>query len=76
LNVGDIILIVPAANMDHSAGFPEVLQKPIPAKVIQINEKRGWYRVEYQLGNRPGCIGHETFRLYGGYHENDSDTQP
>lgn len=60
VKIGDVVEIIPAANFDHSAGFGEILRDPIPATVIQVNEEKRWYRVEYQL---PGCIGHETFKF-------------
>ena len=59
--IGDTVRIIPAANFDHSAGFGEILREPIPAKVIQIQEKHRWYRVRYEI--RPGCIGWECFKF-------------
>ena len=60
VKIGDTVQIIPCANTDHSAGFAGILLDPIEATVIQVNEEKRWYRVEYQL---PGCIGHETFKF-------------
>lgn len=58
--VGDKVKIIPAANTDHSAGFAEVLLDPVEATVIQVNEERRWYRVEYKMPG--GVIGRECFK--------------
>ena len=60
IQVGDKVKIIPAANTDHSAGFAGILLDPIEATVIQVNEERRWYRVEYPL---PKGTGHETFKF-------------
>lgn len=61
VKIGDKVKIIPAAKADHSAGFAEVLLDPVEATVIQVNEERRWYRVEYPLPG--GVIGHETFKF-------------
>lgn len=61
IQVGDTVKIIPCANTDHSAGFAEVLMDPIEATVIQVNEEKRWYRVEYKMPG--GVIGHETFKF-------------
>lgn len=58
--IGDTVQIIPCANFDHSAGFGEILKDPIPATVIQVNEEKRWYRVEYRLPG--GVIGRECFK--------------
>lgn len=61
VEIGDKVTIIPAANTDHSAGFAGILLDPIEATVIQVNEERRWYRVEYPLPG--GAVGHETFKF-------------
>lgn len=61
IKIGDVVEIIPAANFDHSAGFGEILRDPIPATVIQVNEEKRWYRVEYQLPRN--VTGYETFKF-------------
>ena len=60
VKIGDKVKIIPAANTDHSAGFSGILLDPIEATVIQINEERRWYRVEYPLPG--GAVGRECFK--------------
>ena len=75
IKIGDKVRFRPAANYDHSCGFPDELQIEVEGTVEYINEKHGYYRVRYEL---PGCDGHECFKLIqeGSYHENDSNFEP
>ena len=52
----------PAANFDHSTGFSDFLKKEVEGTVIEIHEDHRWYRVEFNMGSAPGCIGHECFK--------------
>lgn len=77
IEIGDKIRFRPAANYDHSAGFPSELQIEVTGTVEYINRAHGFYRVRYEL---PGCEGHECFKIdnkgvYHENHENDSDPQ-
>lgn len=60
VKIGDSYRFVPAANFDHSAGFPELKDREITGTVVQIHEAHRWFRVEYRT---PGCIGHECFKF-------------
>ena len=71
IKLGDKVRFRPAANYDHSCGFPDELQIEVEGTVEYINEKHGFYRVHYKL---PGCDGYECFKLTqeeGDYHENN-----
>lgn len=35
---------------------------PVIGTVVQIHEAKRWYRVAYQMGSKPGCIGYECFK--------------
>lgn len=59
--IGDKVKIIPAANTDHSAGFAGILLDPIEATVIQVNEEKRWYRVEYRMPG--GAVGRECFKF-------------
>lgn len=61
--LGKIIWFIPAANTDHSSGFPEILREKVPGKIVFIHEEHRWFRVEFQMGDKPGCIGHECFKF-------------
>ena len=61
MNVGDTVKLVPAYSYGKSENFAEELGRPKTAVVVQVNEKRGWYRVEFEIA--PGVKGHECFRL-------------
>ena len=63
IEIGDKVRFIPAANFDHSAGFGDILRKEVTGTVVQIHEARRWYRVEFIMGDRPGCIGHECFKF-------------
>ncbi len=63
IELGEKVRFVPAANLDHSAGFPETLQIEVAGTVVQIHEEHRWYRVKYTLGTRPDCIGFECFKF-------------
>lgn len=61
IKIGDKVKIIPAANTDHSAGFAGILLDPIEATVIQVNEEKRWYRVEYKMPG--GVTGRECFKF-------------
>lgn len=61
--IGDTVSFIPAANEDKSSGFAEYLRKPVRATVIFIHRTHRYYRTEFQLGDQPGCIGHECFKF-------------
>ena len=63
IELGDKIRFIPAANFGKSAGFEGVLRKEVTGTVVQIHEEHRWYRVEFILGDTPGCIGHECFKF-------------
>lgn len=76
IEIGDKIRFRPAANYDHSAGFPNELQIEVTGTVEYINREHNYFRVSYPL---PGCIGHECFKIdnKGVYHENhENDSNP
>lgn len=63
LKIGAKVRFIPAANFDHSAGFADILMAEVTGTVVQIHEAHRWYCVEYIMGSRPGCIGHEYFKF-------------
>ena len=63
LQIGVMVRFIPAANYDHSAGFYDILMREITGTVVQIHDAHRWYRVEYIMGTKPGCIGHECFKF-------------
>lgn len=76
IEIGDKICFRPAANYDHSTGFPDVFRAEVTGTVIYVDRKHNLFRVEYAL---PGCIGHECFKIdeKGKYHENnENDSDP
>ena len=62
LKIGALVLFIPCANYDRSAGFDGILNKKTIGTVVQIHEKHRWYCVEYLMGGTPDCIGHECFK--------------
>ena len=60
VEVGDRYSFIPAANRDHSAGFGEILARPVTGTVVEVNEERRWFRVAYLRGGR---IGYECFKF-------------
>ena len=59
IQIGDKVRFTPTANIDHSAGFPDVLAVEVEGTVVQINEEHRWYRVRCELPT--GYIFHECF---------------
>ena len=58
--VGEKVKFTPAAYLGKSDGFCEDLTIEVTGEIVQVNEARRWYRVQYEV--RPGCIRFETFK--------------
>lgn len=60
IEVGDKWRFVPSANLDHSAGFGEILLREITGVVVEVNEAHRWFRVAFPCGT---VTGHECFKF-------------
>ena len=60
IEVGDRWRFIPSANLDHSAGFAEILLRQITGTVVEVNREHRWFRVAYQRG---GQTGYECFKF-------------
>lgn len=60
IEIGDYYRFVPAANTDHSSGFPDQLQVKVTGTVVFIHEEHRWFRVAWKAG---GTMQHECFPL-------------
>ncbi len=60
--IGDKVRFIPSCNYDNSAGFGGILMTPVTGTIVQIHADHRWYRVEYIMGDNPGCIGYECFK--------------
>lgn len=58
--VGGKVKFTPAAYLWKTDGFCEYLDIEVTGEIVQVNEARRWYRVQYEV--RPGCIRFETFK--------------
>lgn len=58
--VGDEVKFTPTAYLGKADGFCEDLTVTVTGEIVQVNEARRWYRVQYEV--RPGCIRFETFK--------------
>lgn len=75
LQIGALVRFVPSACQVCEAGMtPHVLSEVI-GTVTEIHEAHLWYRVEYQMGSEPDCIGHECFKIKrrSSHHENNGN---
>ena len=60
--LGDKVRFVPSAYHDHTIGFADILTREVEGTIVQIHKAHRWYRVEYRMGDKPGCIGYEGFK--------------
>lgn len=61
VEIGDRWTFVPCANLDHSAGFADVLQVQATGTVVQIHEEHRWFRVAWEI--QPGRVAWECFKF-------------
>ena len=62
---GSRLTFTPAPNVGNmgSGDIQGVLHRPVTGTVVQIHRAHRWYRVAYQMGDKPGCIGYECFKF-------------
>lgn len=61
VEVGDRLTFRPAANRDHSAGFPELLKVQRTGVVVQVHREHRWVRVRLDLPG--GAELYECFKF-------------
>lgn len=62
--IGSRMTFHPCANLGNmgSGDIQGMLHRPVTGTVVQIHAAHRWYRVAYQMGDKPGCIGYECFK--------------
>ena len=61
VKIGAELKLKPFVNLDF---YGRTVTKPVPCRVVGINERHGFYRVEFRFPN--GCRYFESFRIVGG----------
>lgn len=61
LEIGEELKLIPFVNVDY---YGKSLAKPVPCKVVGINRRHGFFRVEFTYPN--GWKNCESFRIVGG----------